>query len=193
MIDGVRRMQNSQRGGEAAMKYNKGRSLDGWLGGLSRAFALASTATILLMAIIILIGFSFRALRLSLSGVNEATEFLVLIGVFLGFAYVQYADTHIKAEIFTPLFPLWLRQAVGILNPFLALLIFSAMLYGGTISVLESYSVGEYEVGLRSVPVWAVRAFIPIGSLAVILISIGELLKRIAAPPPKDKEKLTIV
>jgi TRAP-type C4-dicarboxylate transport system permease small subunit len=171
------------------MKGTKGNSIDDLLGSLSRAFALASTATILLMAIIILVGFSFRALRLSLSGVNEATEFLVLIG----FAYVQYADTHIKAEIFTPMFPLWLRRAVGILSTLSALLIFSAMLYGGIISVLESYSVGEYEVGLRSVPVWAVRAFIPIGSIAVILVSIGELIKGMTAPIQKDKEKLTIM
>jgi len=175
------------------MKNTKRTSLDGLLGGLSRAFAIASTATILLMAVIILIGFSFRALRLSLSGVNEATEFLVLIGVFLGFAYVQYRDTHIKAEIFTPIFPLWLRRAVGILSTLSALLIFSAMLYGGTISALESYSVGEYEVGLRSVPVWAVRAFIPIGSIAVVLVTIGELIKGMTTPIQKDKEKPTIV
>jgi TRAP-type C4-dicarboxylate transport system permease small subunit len=175
------------------MKRNKGNSIDGLLGGLSRAFALASTATILLMSIIILIGFSFRALRLSLSGVNEATEFLVLIGIFLGFAYVQHRDTHIKAEIFTPMFPLWLRRAVGILSTLSALLFFSAMLYGGTISALESYYVGEYEVGLRSVPVWAVRAFIPIGSIAVILVSIGEMIKGMATPIHKDKEKLTIM
>lgn len=173
------------------MKGTKGTSVDHLLGSLSRAFALASTSTILLMAIIILVGFSFRALRLSLSGVNEATEFLVLIGVFLGFAYVQYRDTHIKAEIFTPIFPLWLRRTVGILSTFSALLIFSAMLYGGIISALESYSVGEYEVGLRSVPVWAVRAFIPIGSIAVILVSIGELIKGITTLFHKDKEKLT--
>lgn len=175
------------------MKGTKGKSVDGLLGSLSRAFALASTATILLMAIIVLIGFSFRALRLSLSGVNEATEFLVLIGIFLGFAYVQHRDTHIKAEIFTPMFPLWLRRTVGILSTFSALLFFAAMLYGGIISTLESYSVGEYEVGLRSVPVWAVRAFIPIGSIAVVLVSIGELMKGTATPVHTDKEKPTIM
>jgi len=175
------------------MKNTKGTSVDGLLGSLSRAFALASTATILLMSITILIGFSFRALRLSLSGVTEATEFLVLIGIFLGFAYVQHRDTHIKAELFTHMFPLWLRRAVGILSTFSALLFFSALLYGGTISALESYYVGEYEVGLRSVPVWAVRAFIPIGSIAVILVSIGELIKGMATLIHRDKGKLTMM
>lgn len=170
------------------MKNTNGTSVGGWLGSLSRAFALASTGTILVMLITILVGFFFRVWRLSLSGVTEATEFLVLIGVFLGFAYVQHKDTHIKAELFTPIFPLWLRRTVGILSTLLALLFFLAMLHGGIISVAESYSVGEYEVGLRSVPVWAVRAFIPIGSIAVILVSIGELIKGMATPINKDKK-----
>ena len=169
------------------MKNTKKTPADGLLGSLSRAFALASTGTILLMLLTILVGFFFRAWRLSLSGVTEATEFLVLIGVFLGFAYVQHRDTHIKAELFTPIFPPWLSRAVGILSTLLALLFFAAMLHGGIISVAESYAVGEYEVGLRSVPVWAVRAFIPIGCFAVILVCIGDLLKRIADFIHKDK------
>lgn len=162
------------------MKITQKTPPDGVLGSLSRAFALASTGTILLMLLTILVGFFFRAWRLSLSGVTEATEFLVLIGVFLGFAYVQHRDTHIKAELFTPIFPLWLSRAVGALSTVLALFFFAAMLYGGIISVAESYAVGEYEVGLRRVPVWAVRAFIPIGSFAVVLVCIGDLLRRIA-------------
>jgi TRAP-type C4-dicarboxylate transport system permease small subunit len=169
------------------MKNAKKTTTDGVLGSLSRAFALASTGTILLMMLTILVGFFFRAWRLSLSGVTEATEFLVLIGVFLGFAYVQQKDTHIKAELFTPIFPLWLKQTVGILSTLLALLFFAAMLYGGIISVAESYAVGEYEVGLRSVPVWMVRAFIPIGSFAAVLVCIGDLLKRITILIKKKK------
>ena len=171
------------------MKNTNKTSVDGVLGSLSRALALASTGTILLMLITILVGFFFRAWRLSLSGVTEATEFLILIGVFLGFAYVQHRDTHIKAELFTPVFPLWLRRAVGILSAFLALLFFSAILYGGIISVAESYLVGEYEVGLRSVPVWVVRAFIPIGSFAVVLMCIGQLINGITILIKKDKGK----
>ena len=169
------------------MKITKKTPSDGVLSSLSRAFALASTGTILLMLLTILVGFFFRAWRLSLSGVTEATEFLVLIGVFLGFAYVQHRDTHIKAELFTPIFPLWLRQAVGILSTLLALLFFAAMLHGGIISVAESYSVGEYEVGLRSVPVWVVRAFVPIGSFAVVLVCLGDLIKRITILIKKEK------
>jgi TRAP-type C4-dicarboxylate transport system permease small subunit len=163
----------------SAIKNSKKTSRDGVLGSLSRVFALASTGTILLMMLTILVGFFFRALRWSLSGVTEATEFLVLIGVFLGFAYVQHKDTHIKAELFTPIFPRWLRQVVGILSTLLALLFFAAILHGGIISLAESYAVGEYEVGLRSVPVWIVRAFIPIGSIAVVLVCIGDLINRI--------------
>lgn len=132
------------------------------------------------MLLVILIGYFCRALRISLSGVNEATEFLVLIGIFLGFAYVQYGKTHIKMELFTPFYPLWLKTAVGKLSSFMALLFFSAIMYGGIIMVCESYATGEYEVGLRGVPMWIVRAFIPIGSFAVVLVSIGELFPGIA-------------
>lgn len=171
------------------MKNTKETPGGGVLGSLSRAFALASTGTILLMLLTILVGFFFRAWRLSLSGVTEATEFLVLIGVFLGFAYVQHRDTHIKAELFTPIFPVCLRHVVGILSTILALLLFAAMLYGGIISVVESYSVGEYEVGLRSVPVWMVRAFVPIGSFAVVLVCIGDLIKRIVILIKREKRE----
>ncbi len=135
----------------------------------------------------ILVGFFFRAWRLSLSGVTEATEFLVLIGVFLGFSYVQHRDTHIKAELFTPIFPHWLRQVVGILSTLLALFFFAAILHGGIISFAESYAVGEYEVGLRSVPVWIVRAFVPIGSLAVVLVCVGDLINKITTLIKKEK------
>jgi len=146
---------------------------------MSRGLALASTSTILLMLIVILIGFCCRALRLSFSGVIEATEFLVLIGIFLGFSYVQYRNTHIRMELLTPIFTSWLRGAVNKLSSLMALLFFSAVMYCGVIMVLESYETGEYEIGLQSIPVWVVRAFIPLGSFAVILVSMGDLIKGI--------------
>jgi TRAP-type C4-dicarboxylate transport system permease small subunit len=169
------------------MGNNRKLPLKRFLGSLSRALALASTSTILLMLVVILIGFFFRALRFSFSGVVEATEFLVLISIFLGFAYVQYKNTHIKMELLTPIFPPWLRSAVHYLSSLMALFFFSAIMYGGVLMVLESYAVGEYEVGLRSIPMWTVRVFIPIGSLAVILVSIGDLLKGIANFIHKDR------
>jgi TRAP-type C4-dicarboxylate transport system permease small subunit len=150
-----------------------------FVGSLARTLALLSTFTILVMLAVIVIGFFCRALRISLSGVNEATEFLVLIGIFLGFSYVQYRNTHIKMELLTPYFPMWLRSAVGTLSSLMAFGFFSVIMFGGIISGWESYSVGEYEVGLRSVPMWIVRSFIPIGSFAVILVSLADLLARI--------------
>jgi len=149
---------------------------NGFLAKMARVFALLSTTTVLLMLLVILVGYFGRALRFSISGVTEATEFLVLIGIFLGFMYVQYRNTHIKMELFSPSFPPWLRAAVGKLSSLLALVFFSAIMYGGIIMVEESYAVGEYEVGLRSVPMWIVRLFIPIGSFGVILVAMGDLL-----------------
>lgn len=157
----------------------------GFLGKMARTFALLSTSTILLMLLVILIGYFGRALRFSISGVTEATEFLVLIGVFLGFTYVQYRNTHIKMELLSPSFPPWLRAVVGKLSSLLALVFFSAIMYGGIIMVAESYTVGEYEVGLRSVPMWAVRIFVPIGSFGVILVAIADLFNGIGSPTKK--------
>ena len=172
------------------MNNNKGTSSNGVLGGLSKGLALASTATILLMMVIIAVGFTFRALRLSFSGVNEGTEFLVLIGIFLGFAFVQHKKTHIKMDLLTSFFPVWLKVFVSLLGNLMALIFFSAILYGGLISVFESYQIGEYEVGLRSVPVWLVRTFIPIGSLAVILVSLGDLFQIVTDIIQKDRNAL---
>jgi len=161
------------------MKDKKRLSLNEFLGSMSRTLALASTSTILLMLVVILIGFCYRAFRVSFSGVIEATEFLVLIGIFLGFSYVQYRDTHIRMELLTPLFPPWLKGVVNKLSSLMALLFFSAIMYCGVLMVLESYKTGEYEIGLQSIPVWVVRAFIPIGSFAVILVSLGDLIEGI--------------
>ena len=90
-------------------------------------------------------------------------------------------------ELLTPIFPPWLRSTVHYLSSLMALFFFSAIMYGGVLMVLESYAVGEYEVGLRSIPMWTVRIFIPIGSFAVILVSLGDLIKGIANFVHKDR------
>lgn len=167
------------------MKDSKRAEKNALLGKMARAFALLSTSTILLMLMVILVGYFGRALRFSISGVTEATEFLVLIGVFLGFTYVQYRNTHIKMELLSPSFPPWLRAAVGKLSSLLALVFFSAIMYGGIIMVGESFTVGEYEVGLRSVPMWVVRMFVPIGSFGVILVAIADLFSGIGSSSKK--------
>jgi TRAP-type C4-dicarboxylate transport system permease small subunit len=173
------------------MEHNKKISFDGFLGRLSEALGLTSTATILFMMIISSTGFYFRTLRLSLSGVTEGIEFILLIGIFLGFPLVEHRRKHIKMELLTPIFPVWLKNATSLLNNFLALVFFSALMYGGTLSTITAYTTGEYEVGLQSVPLWVVRAFIPIGSFAVILASIANFVQDIRSIKKKDGERLS--
>jgi TRAP-type C4-dicarboxylate transport system permease small subunit len=168
------------------MNYKKKISFSGFLGRLSEVFAINSTAAILLMMVISLIGFHFRILRFSLTGVTEGIEFFVLIGIFLGFPLVEHRKKHIKMELLTPIFPFWLKIAVSAFSNFLAFVFFTAIFYGGLLSTIEAYIMGEYEVGLEIVPLWVVRAFIPLGSLLVILVSVANLVQDIAIMIKKE-------
>jgi TRAP-type C4-dicarboxylate transport system permease small subunit len=146
---------------------------------MTRYAALFSTAALLIILVAILIGVFFRVMRLPIGGVIETSQFLIVISIFLGLAYVQHKKSHIKVEVFMSRYPPLLQGLLPILTNVLTLLFFLAIMYGGIKMSLQSYLVGEYEVGMREIPVWIVRAFIPIGSLAVIVVSTVDLIRDI--------------
>ena len=148
--------------------------------GMAGYLALASTAAILLILVAIAVGALYRALHLSISGITEITEFLILIAMFLGFAYVGHTKSHIKVELIVHRFPPRLQNLAAILSSVMILFFFLAIMYGGIKMDIHSYLVGEYKVAIPGIPVWIIRAFIPIGSLAAILVAAVDLVKEIA-------------
>ncbi len=159
------------------LRVNKTRKVLWLIDGVTRYAAVFSTAALLIILAVILIGVFFRVMRLPIGGVIETSEFLIVISIFLGFAYVQHQRSHIKVEVLMSKYPPLLQGLLPILTNVMTLLFFSAIMYGGIKMTLKSYAVGEYEVGMRAIPVWIVRAFVPLGSLAVILVSAVDLVR----------------
>ena len=147
---------------------------------MARYAALISTAALLVILVVILIGVFFRAMRLPIGGIIEINQFLIVISIFLGFAYLQYQNSHIKVEVLMPWYPPFLKGILPILTNVLAFLFFSAIMYGGIRMGIKSYLVGEYEFGIRAIPVWIIRAFVPLGSLAVLIVVVADLTRDIA-------------
>ena len=147
---------------------------------MARYAALLSTAALLVILVVILIGVFFRVMRLPIGGIIEINQFLIVISIFLGFAYLQHQNSHIKVEVLMSWYPPFMQRILPILTNVLAFLFFSAIMYGGIIMGIKSYLVGEYEFGLRAVPVWIIRAFVPLGSLAALIVVVVDLIRDIA-------------
>ncbi len=146
-------------------------------GRVERALTVLSAVVVCVMMLLVVTQIMARALRTALPGIVESLELLVVAVVFLGLAYTQSVNGHIRIDVISNQLPVKWRKALEGLLLALALGTFGIMTYVSGEAAYEAWVLGDYREGLIEYPLWPSKVLIPIG---VGLLSLRLLAQLIA-------------
>ena len=96
-------------------------------------------------------------------GSYEISELMMIGVVFLALAHVQALKQHIRIDIIAPLLKPKIRLLLDLCAYLLGLFLFIIMAWQGVPWAWQSWSSGEYYVGLLEVPLWPAKSLFVIG------------------------------
>lgn len=152
-------------------------------GRVERALTILSAVVVCVMMLLVVTQIMARALRTALPGIVESLELLVVAVVFLGLAYTQSVNGHIRIDVISNQLPVKWRKALEGLLLALALGTFGIMTYVSGGAAYEAWVLGDYREGLIEYPLWPSKVLIPIG---VGLLSLRLLAQLIALFPRRS-------
>lgn len=139
------------------MKYLK--CLDEWLIAILLAAMTLLTFLQVVMRYVFNSGFTWAV---------ELTTVFFAFMIFIGISYGVRVGAHIGVDALVKLFPPGIRRVVSIVAVLLCLLYAGMVIYGSMEYVLKMKKVG-IELEDMAVPMWIVRAILPIGFALLVL------------------------
>ena len=128
--------------------------LEGFIGAVSRTANTISLGFLLIMPLPVFVDVIARfAFRKSIPGAIEIESFMLLIIVFLGVAFVQFNEGHIRIEFIVSRFPKWVQNLLECFHYLICALFFgimSSQLLMQGINKMQDHVI-TYELEL---PVW---------------------------------------
>ncbi|PJC02417.1 MAG: TRAP transporter small permease, partial [Gallionellales bacterium CG_4_9_14_0_8_um_filter_59_50] len=98
----------------------------------------------------------------------ELTTVLFAFMIFIGISYGVRVGAHIGVDALVKLFPPGIRRLVSILAVLLCLVYAGMVIYGSWQYVMKMKMVG-IELEDMAIPMWTVRAILPIGFALLVL------------------------
>jgi TRAP-type C4-dicarboxylate transport system permease small subunit len=112
-------------------------------------------------------------------GTLEVFEILLPGVVLFSLAQAQRAKAHIAMDIFYSRFPTALQRAVGICIHVWAIFFFAVVTWRSTLIAILHWHTGR-QISNLSVPIYMVDLFVPVGTFAIFLVLLSELLSSLA-------------
>lgn len=129
-----------------------------------------------------------------LTGSLEFTESLLVVIIFLSLALTQYDGGHIRVTLLTRRLPKGVAHAADIFCMIAGAVFFGWCAYAAWHFAYQSYSVGEYEWGTVSFPLYPIKFVVFAGILMLAiqfaLDAIAETIMPIKADDPRAMEEL---
>ncbi len=129
-----------------------------------------------------------------LTGSLEFTESLLVLIIFMSLALTQYDGGHIRVTLLTRRLPTRVAHAADIFCMLAGAAFFFWCAYAAWRFAYQSYSIGEYEWGTVSFPLYPVKFVVFAGILMLaiqfVLDTIAEMFMPIKADDPRAMEEL---
>lgn len=116
----------------------------------------------------------------SIAGVNEISEVLLVVVVFLGVMGAQTSGTQISTPVVTNRLPSRWGHLVRTIAGVIATLIALWAAWETTKTGITSWQAKEFRFGLAHIPVWPAKLIIPLGFYALALALITDLAEHAA-------------
>lgn len=110
----------------------------------------------------------------SMPGLVELSQTALVVMVFFGLAYAEAQSAHISTSILNDRVPLKVATINRIVVYLISTVFIAWMAYATLLRSVDSYSNGEYQMGLTNWPLWPSRFAI---SLGLVLLTIRVFLR----------------
>jgi TRAP-type C4-dicarboxylate transport system permease small subunit len=98
-------------------------------------------------------------------GITEASELVLIAGVYAGMAWTYHTGSHVNVDLVTQLLKPKAKAVVALVATILLFLVLVWMFLATSGLALESFQRGEYRFGVTQFPVWPSRIAISVGLL----------------------------
>ncbi len=149
---------------------------------LDRILIVLATAAIFIMLLITTISVIGRYLfSAPIPDDVVFNELLIVVLVFLPFAYVQATDQHVYVTLFTDWLPRRWQELCKLLGLVVGFSIFALISYATWLDFAEAYEVGAYNDGVLELPEWPSRFAVFFGVLILDLRLLFDMVKGVRA------------
>jgi TRAP-type C4-dicarboxylate transport system permease small subunit len=113
---------------------------------------------------------------------EEAMQFLMIAGVFLGAPMVTLRRAHISMDMILTIFPAWLRTVLDIFSQLSLLLVAGIVIWLGIPVIMQFIAFGQL-TDAAAIPVAIPQSVIPVGLFLMGLAVVVHLLERLEKQP----------
>ena len=104
---------------------------------------------------------------------------LLPIMVFMGAAYTQMEEEHVKITLLTSVFTKRVQAILGTVTTFIAFVLFLLIFWRGTVAVIAAYHSGRHLMNIN-IPIYMVQILVPLGALSMLPVFISQMLRFIS-------------
>lgn len=161
--------------------------LDAALGRVSALMAMLAALCTLAMMGTMIADVANRVFRGgSLAGAYEFSAMLLVMVVFLGFAYAERTETNVRVTLVTSRIPTAMARVVRLLGGLAAAVVVALFARTTWDQALVSMHRGEFTQGIVAFPVWPTKLVIAVGFTVLTLECILGIWRRWRDPYPSE-------
>lgn len=159
------------------------RKLDDWVGRLSALLAmLAALCTLVMMGTMIADAANRVLGNGSLKGAYELAAMLLVMIVFLGFAYAERTETNVRVTLATSRMPHRVARVLRLVGGLVSTVVVALFARATWDQALVSLDRNEFTQGIVDFPVWPTKLIIAIGFTFLTVECLLGLWRRWTAP-----------
>lgn len=160
------------------------KKIDEWVGKLSALLAmLAAVATLVMMVTMIADVVNRLMGNGSLKGAYELSAMLLVVIVFLGFAYSERTETNVRVTLGTSRMPYPVARVFRLVGGFVSVVVVAIFTRATWDQALVSIDRGEFTQGIIDFPVWPTKLVIAIGFTLLTVECVLGVWRRWTARP----------
>ncbi len=144
---------------------------------INRFFAEISGWLLTIITFLLVLNLVTRFFEVDVEGLLEMTTFTFLAVIYLGLAYSEEHDEHIKVNYFLSRAPKKLRFAMNVFNYLLAVVIGGILTYAAAETAIDAFVSRESVPGTTPLPTFPVKVIIFIGLTFFFLQALRHLYK----------------
>ncbi len=145
---------------------------------LERGCAVVSSITVLIIMVLICFDAVTRKFHVSVPGVYELVQYMMVLIIFGGLAYTESTGHNIRMDAVTSRLPKLTQRILDATGLTLCLVISIFIVISSVMGTVNSFSTNEVIGGLVNYPVWPGKIIVLIGMLALSFRFFLSLTKR---------------
>ena len=145
------------------------------------AFTGAACVALIMLAVTIQV-ITRYVFNIQFPGVYESTELLIVAVVYLGLAYIESENGHIKMDLLIDKLHGRKRKVLDVIILLLSIALFIVMTYKTGEYAIHEFIIGDVAMGIITWPLWPSKIFVPVGTALLCVRLVVHLIVCLSTP-----------